>query len=777
MARTDKKRLAYIVKMPSFWLSFGLSLFVMLYYVLSQPEIRRIPALSILEIIETKTLDIRFHLRGRQQPETDIVIIAVDEKADDELGRWQSSGRKWIAELVTLLHQAGVKVLGFDLTLAEPDEGAAVNAVDEIKQWFADNMPPGVFPQQRVLNFLDLVKAKHDYDRQLAQAIQEAGNVTLGIYHFLDPQSASHLDAEKQENYQQLIKRVKYSLVKYPPGSSREELRLTHSYGVEPNLPMLSEAAKSFGHFNVMASDDGYIRYSPLLIEYKGDYYPSLDMEMARAFLGISSPPIIYAVGKESGGIVDFIRLGKISIPTDESGRLLINFYGPAYTFPHYSISDVILGRVPPQTFQDKIVILGFTSAIYQDLHSTTFQAGNYPGVEVHATIIENIIHKNFLVKQEWTILLNALVIVAFGLFLGIVLPHTRPHQGALFAIICLLAISGLAYVTFVFQNIWLNFTFPFAFILLDYLVVTTYEYFTEERKKKRIRNLFQHYVSPGVVEQMLNSVDQVTLGGERKELTALFSDIRGFTRISENMSPEELVQFLNEYLSAMTKIVLSYEGTVDKYMGDAIMAFYGAPIRQDAHAVQACKTAVDMIQRLKELHTEWKKRHLPPMEIGIGINTGEMSIGNMGSEERFDYTILGDNVNLASRLEGVNKQYGTNIIISQFTYEQIKHEPFVMRELDSVVVKGKEQPVIIYELRGYGGSGGEQNGKFLQVFADGVRAYKTRQWEQAISYFQQSLNFQPEDSPSLLYIERCRAFQQNPPPEDWDGSYVMTTK
>ena len=792
-------------KARSFWISIFLSLFVSVIYILSQPEINLIKSTGLLDLIEAKTLDIRFRLRGNRQPKDDIVIIAVDEKTDDELGRWQSSGRRWIAELVKILHKGGAKVVGFDLVLAEQDEGAAQEVIAAVKKRYIEQAGENPSNLSEMFTYLDQIKAAHDYDRQLQSAIQEAGNLVLGIYHFFDPNSASHLTQEKREAYRQIIKRAKYSLTRFPPGFTRQPLRLIHSYGVEPNLPMFSEAAKSFGHFNVFPSRDGYIRYTPLLIEYMGEYYPSLDMEMVRTYLNPPLPPIIHALGKEGGGSVDVIQIGKIRIPTDETGKLLINYYGPEYTFSYYSISDVILGKIPPETFKDKIVLLGFTSAIYQDLHSTPFQQGTFPGVEIHATIIENIIRNDFLIKPEWATPVEAFMIIVSGIVLGIILHRLNSHVGAFLSFLCLIIIAGIAYSSFLFQRIWLNVTFPFLFIILDYLVITTYKYFAEERKRKEVKHAFQHYVAPTVVDHMLETVDQLRLGGERRQMTVLFSDIRGFTSISETMEPEDLVLFLNQYLSAMTKIVMQYEGTVDKYMGDAIMAFYSAPLSQPDHAIRACKTAVDMITQLqtfretqihdktwkrslrqtnltnrpqdvKELIEQWEAKGLWPMQIGIGINSGDMIVGNMGSAERFDYTIMGDNVNLASRLEGINKQYGTNIIISQFTYHLIKEEPFIVRELDSVRVKGKLQPVTIYELLGYG-TLHEPQQEFVNAFNKGLDAYKERQWSQAITFFREASQIEPDDTPSTMYIERCTEYLKNPPPEDWDGVFVMKTK
>lgn len=831
-----------------FWISIILSFVVLGIYIISRPEVDRTGKLqlfglkAILEEIEAKYLDVRFFLRGEKQLGDDVVIIAVDEKTEDDLGRWQTSGRRWIAKMLDVLHEGGAKVIGFDVTFAEPDEGAALIAVDEIKTHLSENTPEKGAEDARILSYLDEIKANHDYDRHLADAIQRNGNVILGIYHFLDPKSAAHLTPEKYDAYRQLIRQAKYGNIMTPPGQTRGPLNIQRSYGFEANLPILSEGAKSYGHFNAVPYRDGFVRMSPLLFAYpasfslteqslldlrqkelpadlltkleelkdredtgkaeflsalentigkaqtdryknvlleyslaKIEYYPSLDLEIVRAYLG-SPTPLIYAGGKESRGVVDFIKIGDLQIPTDEQGRLLINYYGPGYTFPHYPLSDVVLGRVLPETFQNKIVLFGFTGITYHDLHSTSFERDSYPGVEVHATIIENILRQDYILRPEATILADALILLLLGIVLGLILHRTRPISGALAAIICLIGVIGITCSAFLFGKIWLNMAFPLVFIVLDYLAITSYKYFTEEKKKKEVKNAFQHYVAPAVVEQMLDKVDQLHLGGERKQLTALFSDIRGFTSISEKMTPEDLVHFLNEYLTAMAKIVLHYEGTVDKYMGDAIMAFYGAPLEQPDHALRACRTAVDMITRLKELQTGWKARNLPPMNIGIGINSGEMSVGNMGSEERFDYTIMGDNVNLASRLEGINKQYGTNIVISQFTYALIRDNPFIVRELDSVRVKGKQEPVTIYELMRYGEID-QQTQALLEIFNNGLEAYKHRQWDQAIASFQEVFGIEPNDEPSKIYIERCEAYKQTPPPENWDGVFVMQTK
>lgn len=764
-----------LLKTFSFWSTLGLSLLIVLMYLLSRPAIGLIPSPAILDIIEAKTLDLRFRLRGEVEPRETIVIVAVDEKTEDELGRWQSSGRRWLAEFLNILRAGNAKVIGFDLTLAEPDEGTGLHLIEEIQTHYRSQLSEEIRFCPTILTYLEQAKQIHDHDLQLAQAIQEAGNVVLGMY-FFDAAGATHLTPEQHDAHRNTIEATAYGNIQFLQGSASYPLRLRHSSGVEPNLPAFSQSAKSFGHFNVVSDRDGYIRFSPLLIEYGDKYYPSLALEVARAYLDPPLPPIVHALGEEGAGHIDAIELGERLIPCDEEGKLLINYYGPARAFPYYSLSDVLLGAVPPYTFANKIVLLGITSRIIQDVHSTPFQATTYPGVEINATIIENILRVEFLTRPEWVTLVEALSIVLLGLILAIVRYRKSPLWAVWAALTCLTGIAGLAYGMFLFKKIWLNVTFPFLFILMDYFIITSYKYFTEERQKRGLKQAFQYYVAPTIVNDLLKSADTLKLGGEYAELTALFSDIRGFTNISEGVSPERLVEFLNEYFSEMTGIVLNYEGTVDKYIGDAVMAFYGAPIAQADHAVRACKTAVDMLLRLKELQVSWDARGLPPIDIGIGINSGGMIVGNMGARERFDYTIMGDNVNLASRLEGVNKQYGTHIIISEFTYQLIRGDSFLVRTLDTVRVKGKDAPVTIYELIGYG-SYYAQKKPLVETFCQGLQAYRKREWEQAITFFREALQIEPSDRPSQIYIERCAEYTQHPPPEDWNGIFALCSK
>lgn len=551
-------------------------------------------------------------------------------------------------------------------------------------------------------------------------------------------------------------------------------LRDKEMLAVQAPLKILADATKNFGYFNANPDPDGPIRRLPLFFKYNNELYPALALKAASLYFDYPIQPIAgddIQAGELSGA--DFG--GERAVPTTSSAMQLINFYkDPENYFPLLSVKDIINGRLDPSAFKDKVVFVGMTARGGFDLRANPFNAAS-PGVYIHAMATQNMIDSQYLQRWDFMALLEALGYLLLGLIFALVLPRLSPFMGLVATLFTALAIYILD-TTLVFPSgHWMLLVFPILQLLSLYLGLTIYGYFTEGKEKRQIKNAFQFYLSKSVVDEVLDDPSKLSLGGEKRVCTVLFSDIRGFTTISERLAPEKLTALLNEYLTPMTNIVFKHEGTLDKYMGDAIMAIFGAPMAHPDHAARACLTALEMMEKLRELHPHWHEQGLPELDIGIGLNTGPMSVGNMGSKVRFDYTVMGDNVNLGSRLEGINKQYGTNIMISEYTYNYAK-ESIYARELDSVRVKGKREPVKIFELLG-SGTPTDAHKTLMDNFHEGLELYRNQEWDNAIKLFNHVRTLKADDFTSGVYISRCEAMQAQPPAPDWDGVFTMTTK
>jgi adenylate cyclase len=473
---------------------------------------------------------------------------------------------------------------------------------------------------------------------------------------------------------------------------------------------------------------------------------------------------------------VEGIRMGEWYVPTDESGQLLINYLGPPKTFPHISISDILAGRIPKGTFKDRIVLVGATAMGTHDLRTTPISP-LYPGVEIHATVIDNILLQQFMTKPRWSEIFDLLAIVVLGALTGIALPRMSAVKGLLFAsgLFVLYIIS--ATWLFVQWRVWLNIVYPLLAVALTYTVLTVYYYVTEERERKRIKGAFRHYVAPLVIEEMLKDPDSLKLGGEEKTLTVLFSDLAGFTRYSEKYAPHEMIGFLSEYFEKMSEQVFQYWGTLKEYVGDELMAIFGAPLEQVDHAERACAAALAMRHELQAMRTEWAKTGRPQLRARTGINSGPMLVGNLGSRYRFAYGALGDHVNLGSRLEGLNKFYGTDILLGENTARLVE-KSFRLREVDSVRVMGRQECVVVYELVGkLDETLPEEHEEVLNAYAAGYQAYCDQHWDEALGLFNRALERAPGDGPSSTMAERCRQFKNAPPPEDWDCVFNPESK
>jgi len=452
--------------------------------------------------------------------------------------------------------------------------------------------------------------------------------------------------------------------------------------------------------------------------------------------------------------------------------RMLINYFAEPRGYNYISFSDVYFNRTNPEYFKGKIVLIGVTSPVEHDDYTVPISNQDMPGVEIHANLVQSILTKDFIYYQDDISAIG--IIFLFGIITGLLLFKYKIYIATILLII--IAIIYVFVSIYIFDTgIIMKILYPIlSIVMVSFALVVVY-YRTEERSRKWITSIFGKYVSPVVIDNLIKNPDLINLGGEKRNITIFFSDIRGFTSISEKLMPEELVHLLNEYLTEMTSIIIKNDGLVDKYMGDAIMAFWGAPLEQPNHAEMACSSSLEMIEKLKELKEKWKKEGIPSFDIGIGMNSGNAIVGNMGSSSRFDYTAMGDNVNLASRMEGLNKIYGTNIIITEKTHNVIK-DKFETRRLDAVRVKGKKKPIFVFELVSTKDNLSKKQIDFIMAYETGLDLYFEKKWKQAIKSFQEALSI-IDDLASKIFIKRCQEFLKKSPSKDWDGVWEFKTK
>jgi len=691
----------------------------------------------LLDIIELKTYDFRLAMHPAPPGDPVVAIVAIDEKSLAAHGRWPWS-RATMARLVEKLDAAGARVIAFDVFFSEAENRTALEQIERLER--EQGMRGAASPYARVKHALAT-------DSSFGKAIAKSDKVVLPMVLLMSEEEARHLSKADAARNLASIQEQAVKLIR-DRGDGRLDFPMPQVSGLLANLPELSAAARASGHINSLPdARDGSVRWAPLVLRYQGLFFPSADVQAVRLFLNDPT----FALHTTRYGISG-LQFGERLIPTDEYGRALINYRGPPRSFPTWSVTDILAGRIDTALLRDKIVLIGATAQGLGDYRTTPVGAV-FPGVEIRANTMQNLIDGNFIQRPGWMFVFD----VALMLTLGGLLVALLPRFGVRLSAFVTLALAGayllLAIVEFRTQLIWINVVYPALLIALLYVSSTLVHYFTAEREKRQLKNAFQHYVPVAVVDEILHNIDNLGLGGEKRELTVLFSDIRGFTGIAEGLSPEALVQLLNGYLTQMTDKVFRHDGLLDKYIGDAIMAVYGAPIMHPQHARLACRTAVDMMQELRRMQADWKQRGLPGMDIGIGINTGPMVVGNMGSRTRFDYTVIGDAVNLGARIEGLNKQYGTHILISEFTYHQVKDEFPHAREIDVTTVRGRNEPVRLYELML------AEDYPHLDWLPEFVRAYELFRADlrtQARTIFKK-LAESYNDPVSRYYVERCQ--------------------
>lgn len=720
--------------------------------------------INFLDFMELKTIDLRFESRGAVTTSSNIVLAVVDEKSIRNEGTWIWPRSK-MADLVNKLSDAGAKVIAFDIGFLEADEKITVKAIESIQNKIKafNQLNPSLS------TYLEDLKFQTDSDRLLATAIHNSkAKVVLGYFFQNDDSTTGDINEKEIEMHLANVQSSEYNTIFYL-SKSAQKAQLREAVFPQSNIKEISDATNYSGYFNMFSDKDGVVRKLPAVLKCKDALYAPLSLITVSAFLDKQLSLKIYEYG------VGEIAIGKHLIPTDELGNILINYRGPAQTFKPISVTDILKGKADLNLIKDKIVLVGVTAIGIYDQRVTPFSS-IFPGLEIHANIIDNILSNDFLYQPSWAIISDIFAIIFAGLTLGLIVRRTSPiiSIGALlflfggYIILCQLLFSQKGWI--------LNIVYPLSTMIIVYVSITLYKYLTESKQKKYIKDVFSTYLAPSVVKQLIEYPEKLDLGGQDREITAFFSDIQGFTTISESLSPKELVELLNEFLTEMTEIIFKYEGTVDKFVGDAIIAFFGAPNDLPNHAEVACMACIKMQKKLVELRTKWKHENRAALKMRVGICSGPAVVGNMGSKSRKNYTMMGDTVNIASRLESVNKIYGVYSLISDSTATALGSN-IVTREIDSVSVVGRNEPVTIYELVGYLEEVTDRMQMTFDFYAKGLLAYRKKNWDQAISYFISALDITISDGPSKTMLTRCNEYKTNPPHNGWNGAYTIKSK
>jgi len=708
---------------------------------------------AVRDRLDWLVYDLRFNqtLPADPVPHRDVVIVDIDEASLAEVGHFPWP-RSVLAQLIDRLVDAGVVVVGFDIVFAETEENPIRQVLREATPLLGDDAA-------RLGELLAPVDEELDGDLLFARSIsaaREAGiDIVLG-YALTQEQNRAGVTGDPLE------------LLDAPdPGA----LGLEQMTGHTANIPVLQQAAERAGFFVSTPDADGVNRSYPMILAYDDAIYPSLALESARRFLFVEE---IALLSTPIGGVetLEAVSLDGELLPTDGLGRVMIPYRGPARTFDYVSAADVLRGDAG-EALAGRIALIGTSAVGLVDIRSTPVSSV-YPGVEVHASVLAGIIDGHFPFKPPWADGVDIVLTFGLGLLLSLVLPFS----GVLLYVLASAVAAGIA----VWVNLWLWIDQAFVTSLIGPLLAVVavtsfnlvYGFFTETLAKRQLKSMFGQYVPPELVEEMSRNPEGITDDGERRELTVLFCDIRSFTTISEQLTASQLKDLLNRFFTPMTEIIFDHRGTIDKYVGDMIMAFWGAPLADPDHARNAIDTALMMLARTEELKPELARLGYPEVNIGIGLNTGPMNVGNMGSQFRRSYTVLGDSVNLGSRLEGLTKFYGVQLIVGEQTHAG--QDAFLFRQLDRVRVKGKKEPTRIYTPICRLDQATSEVRAELALYEQARRAYIEKRWDDAEQGFRE-LRAEGDSVLYDIYLERLAHLRVEPPDDDWDGTFVHTSK
>ncbi|MCT7593665.1 adenylate/guanylate cyclase domain-containing protein [Aliarcobacter butzleri] len=709
-----------------FVLSLSLSIFLSAIYIFFP---------SLPDSLDNRLRDYLFTIRGELPHNQNVVIVDIDETSIKSLGQWPWSRDK-LAKMLENLTLANVGIVGLDIVFAEEDRTSPHKILQDLKIYKKD-VP--------------------NYDLEFANVVENSP-VILG-YQF---------DLVKKDNTNAKVPQIPAIFIE--KDKPQDKSYLIEAYNTILNIPQIQDKAYSSGFFNNIPDDTGIIRSVPLIISYDDTIYPSLALEVIRVINDTQKVVVQY----DENGISNIV-LDDISIPTDRYGRMLINFRGPERSFKYISAIDIYNNSFDKSEIDGKIVLIGTSAAGLFDLRATPFDS-IFPGVEVHANIIDNILMQDFIYKASWLDGANILIIFVLSIIVVMLTTYTTFWANPIIFISFSISYLFLVYNLLFDYGIVLNILFPIATVLIASIMTTLFDYFYNIKKEEAIKAKFASKVSKNVMDDILKNIDKNEFSAKSKEVTIFFSDIRGFTNISEKLDAKELISFLNRYMQPMSEIIIKYQGTIDKFIGDAIMAYWNAPIDIKNHCDLALKASLEQLEVLEKLNVELQKENLPKIDIGIGLNTGTVIVGEMGSSLRSDYTVIGDTINLGSRVESLCKYYDSKLNISNFTKDKLQ-EKYIFRFLDLVKVKGKNEPVEIWQVLGKG-EANESLKEELDLYHKAIEFYKNSDFINALEIFESLENNENKTNKNIykIYITRCKEFIKTPP-KNFDGVYEHTTK
>jgi adenylate cyclase len=697
-----------------------------------------------LEALERRTLDARFVARGARPADPRIAIVAYDDKTIAEDPSLFERRAGW----ARLLHAlGGARAVGIDAFFTSAERILPPDLAAEVTTYAAAHAGSTAAADQ----LLERIAAETRGDEKLTDEIKRAGNIVLGVHMGLSGEQSAADPSLSRSKFGQSVPGP------WQPRPIRE---------VIASLPAFNRAARALGIMTVHEDDTHTVRVMPMVRALGDSVVAPLCLQLVAQFDGTGRAGLAWLGTDRS------VHVGERVVPLSDDDGIWLNFRGPAGTFTTYSAVDLAAGRTPTSALDGKIVLVGFTH-LGRDRTRSAFGPGQ-PGVEMHATAVDNLLHGDWLRRAPWFV--DGAASLALGVFIALLFwPRLRlpAYAQTLLALGTLLAYLGASYLIFAHRNLWLSWIGPFLATTIVGACALTVAYAREGAQRRRLRHAFGHYLAEGVIEELLRDPGALTLGGERRNLSVLFSDIRGFTSFSERLAPEQLVKVLNTYLTPMTGAVLDSGGFLDKFIGDAVMAVFGAPVPDERHPRHALACAVKMHAELERIRPELSALGVD-VEIGVGINSGDMAVGNMGSVEHFNYTVMGDAVNLASRLEGLTKTYGVFCLVGEET-RRAASDAFAFREVDLVRVKGKAQPVAIFELLS-GSTRALASYTSLDIFAAALAHYRAGSFADARREFSAFAAENPRDPVAALYLTRLVSLGDTAP-ADWDGVTAFTTK